>query len=412
MMPTTPRTTAVLGAAILAAATLNASPLESIRDQQAEAAKIKQTEHVSRSVVVGLPTGYIVDSISTPVGAAAGAVSADPNDPNSFFVSVTTGWGYFRDIDIYRLELSPVGDPFNATWTPIATGTTSSAGDLSDGNDRLDNHFGSPSISMRADGTALVIDNDFGTTSGLSGVIGDAVIELTDITVDNDFRDISGSPEAALYATPIATTAGNFTGAQGDFDSAGNLYVVTTDGGGNGEVLRIADGATSQSVFFAGLDYGSGVAVDRNTDTVYFGDSNDAFTSGTLYKAVDINADGDALDAGETVLITDALAPISDVTFDAASGLLYVSTNSFFPEAYQVVAVDPATGVVTPFADFPKQFFQFVQGVAFDSSANTFEAGIARAGSKRLVVIDSENGVNVITPSDFSAVPDWREFSR
>ena len=391
MMPPTPRFTPVLAAAVLAATTVCASPVANIREQQAE-----------------LPAGYIVESFAPPLGAAAGAVSADPNDPNVFFVTVTTGFNYFRDIDIYRLELSPVGDPFLATWTPFATGTANTSGDSSDGNNRLDNHFGAPSLAMRGDGTALVVDNDYGTTSGLAGVIGDGIIELTDITADGDFRDISGTPEAALYANPIATTGGNFTGAQGDFDAAGSLYVVTTDGGGNGEVLRIADGATTQSVFFAGLDYGSGVAVDQSTGTVYFGDTNDAFTSGTLYKATDLNMDGDAMDLGETVIVTDALDPISDLAFEAASGLVYVSTNKFFPESYGVAAVDSSTGAITVFADFPKQFFQFVQGLAFDSSANAFDAGIARAGTKRLVVIDSENGVNVITPSDFSRIEDWQ----
>lgn len=376
---------------------------EFLRTQQREAVTARQATRFTAAPTA--PAGYRVTELpAPPSGMLSGGVAEDPNDPNAFYVTATETFSFFRDIHVYRLQLDYVGGVTTGTLELVASGTTNTGGDLSPGDNKLDNYFGAPSVAGRSDGSLLVVDNDWGTTDTLAGVLGDAVLLLSDDNGDGDFRDITGAgSEATLFASPIGVSSPSFgfTGSGVAVDAADNAYVITADGGTDGEVIFMSADGTTQEIFYDGLAFGAGVDVDRVTGDVYFG--NATFTDGQVFRGRDNNANNNALDPGETELLA-TVDGVGDLAFDG-DRTLYVTTNNFGVPAYLLLVIDAVTGDTSTFVVFDS----FASGVALDSGSNSFAPDSATPTVPgRRMVVSGGGGVFIIEPDLAPAsVGDW-----
>lgn len=346
------------------------------------------------SVAPGYEAIPITGLPSTPTGAVAG----DAVDTDAFYVT----FGGFESEFVYRLTLDPTA------FELVADGTSNIANGLADGNDVLDNNFGALGLVSLPDGTLYANDSDGG--SAATGAASEAVLFFQDGNADGDFRDVvTGTPEARFYTAPIATNAANYTGAGIAASGAGVLFSATSDGGGNGEVLRIAPGGPpTQTVFFPGLTFGSGVGVKSN-DAVIVGDTDFAAVNRVL-RLIDLDADNIASTAGEVMTITSTIDPPNSLSLSSAADgeRIVVSTNGATPA---VVILDEGTGSTEPLVVFDDD--QFATGLAFDRTNRSFASGIANGETllvTTLSLTDFETRLFLVRPVPSASVDGWERY--
>lgn len=347
------------------------------------------------TVAPGYEAVPIIGMPSTPTGSVAG----DAVDTDAFYVT----FGGFEAEFVYRLTIDPVA------FTLVANGTTNIANGLADGNDVLDNEFGSLGLASLSDGTLYANDSAGGTAA--AGEVDEAILQMQDSNADGDFMDVvSGTPEARLFADPIATNAGNYTGAGLAVSASGRLFSATNDGGGNGEVLRIAPGSPTptQTVFFPGLTFGSGIAVKSN-DAVIVGDTDFASVNRVL-RLIDLDNDDVASTAGEVTTITSTIDPPNSLSISSAADgeRIVVSTNGTTPA---VVFLDEGSGATTPLITFDGD--QFATGLAFDKTNRSFASGIS--GGQTLLITtlsltDFQTRLYLVRPTPSASVNGWERY--
>jgi hypothetical protein len=273
------------------------------------------------------------------------ALAVDPADPTKIFAGVGAR-NFGGDQTIYRLDIT---DPQYPSYTPVCAGPEDT-----DGDGQLDSLFGSiGGLAMLPTGELAISDNGL-STSGT----GERVFLARDRNADGDFLDVvSGSPEVtALFdPTPFDSSPFGFTGVQVEVGLDGALYVITSDGDDAGEVIRVTDPAIAPgaNLFFqdgslGGIDYGSGLAWIGGV--LFAGDADETFTNpARVWRLQDTSADGDALDPGESTLLTSTLAggvydlaagPGGTLWLSNFSQIRPLNTASGSPEAVFASAVD------------------------------------------------------------------------
>ncbi|MBN1478084.1 hypothetical protein JXA47_15110, partial [Candidatus Sumerlaeota bacterium] len=255
---------------------------------------------------------YELVNLSPPDAALSWgwALAVSPVTPEIVFA--TLGTAFNTDQDVWSIDIT---DPSYPEYRLLSAGAVDTGSD-----DQLDSLFGTVGgLAPLPTGELVIVDNN----APVSGVGGDTVYLATDLNGDGDFLDVVASAEEvqALVATipgaPAGSGLGGFSGTQAELGPDGAVYVITADGSDGGEVLRFTDptGSVSAEIHWEsasdGIDYGSGLAWVGGT--LFTGDVDDTFGFARLRSHADGNADGDALDGGETQLISGALAGVYDL---------------------------------------------------------------------------------------------------
>lgn len=354
--------------------------------------------------LTNLATGYVSGPIILPE-TGAGAVCADAVNPKSFYLSA----GPFNARRIYRVTFT---SQTAFTTTLVADGALSMTG-APPGNDVLDNGFGDIWMLSLPDGRLIVADNDVGSPAP-GGPLGECLFILTDRNADGDFRDIetgTGIPEVqVLVPSPILTNpGGNFTAAGLALAPSGHIHVITSDGAGAGEVLRISPDGTTQNLYFNPFDYGSGLDVDSQ-GYFYAGETLGTFFDGTITRLRDENADGDALDTAESLVVAGAGTPaIYDLSVSSTvdGERLYAATNGLSGSGIDHVG---AGGALTRLCDLA----DFSTGMSFDRSAASFAPSSGPSGQHLVVSNLSFSTLDgfyfFITPAAGSSVGEWAAY--
>ena len=68
-----------------------------------------------RREAITVPAGYRATAVTLPIVSLAGGVTADPADPNAFYVTGASTATTFRNTDIWRVTLTPPGEPLAAS---------------------------------------------------------------------------------------------------------------------------------------------------------------------------------------------------------------------------------------------------------------------------------------------------------
>jgi hypothetical protein len=349
--------------------------------------------------IASVAPGYEAIPITGLPSSPTGSVAADAVDTDAFYVT----FGGFQAESVYRLTLEPTA------FTLVANGTTNIANGLADGNDVLDNMFGSLGLASLSDGTLYANESDGGVAA--AGEVDEAILVMQDGNADGDFMDVvSGTPEARLFAMPIATNAGNYTGAGLAVSGSGILFSATNDGAGTGEVLRIAPSlpTPTQTVFFPGLTFGSGIAV-KSDGAVIVGDTDFA-TVNRVLRLIDLDNDNVASTPGEVTTITSTIDPPNSLSISSAADgeRIVVSTNGATPA---VVFLDEGSGATTPLVTFDGD--QFATGLAFDRTNRSFASGIS--GGQTLLIStlslsDFQTRLYIVRPAPFASVDGWEQY--
>ncbi len=352
--------------------------------------------------LTNLQAGYVSGPILLPE-TGAGAACADAANPKSFYLSA----GAFNARRIYRVTFT---SQTAHTFTLVADGALSMTG-APPGNNVLNNGFGDIWMLSLPDGRLIVADNDEGSAAP-GGPIGECIFILTDRNGDGDFRDVdagTGTPEVeVLVAAPILTNpGGNFTAAGLTRAASGHIHIVTSDGALGGEVLRISADGTAQNLYFNPLDYGSGLSVDSQ-GYFYAGETQGTFVDGTIHRLRDENADGDALDPGESLLLTGASMPaVYDLSVSSiADGeRIFAATNGLTGSGIDHVG---AGGALTRLCDLA----DFATGMAFDKSAASFAPDSGPTGQHLVVSNLSFTTLDgfyfFVTPAAAARVSEWQ----
>jgi hypothetical protein len=341
-----------------------------------------------------LRSGYQVEYVDFAGVSIGGAVVPHPSLADTFY-AVTGG---FQNATLHRLDLAAPGAP-----VLVADG----ADDLVGGDDQLDSGFGSiAAIAVMASGQLVIVDND----NPLSGGSGDRVFLATDLNADGDFLDVVATVPEVSELIPTATLdaltgQADFTGAAAyvppvGHPFAGDLFLQTSDGAGNGEVIRIADpsGAPAANVFFDGFDYGGGVTSDSGAILV----GTSTFPGGgSLFRLVDNNNDDDALDGGEAnALYSGTLEGCSAIALAATGDIVVAAfrqdfTGSEFLLASATIAEAATAGLHTPID------FTYSGNVAIDG-AGSFSP-FAGAGAQR-ALFPVNGALGVVSPATDPAI--------
>ncbi len=310
-------------------------------------------------VAAGYEVSYIEVSSTEGEGAALGV---DPSKDHLLYASVGD-WGPHKVVKVDLSEDPPV-------VTDFATGAFNLEGADSEEN-ALDSRFGTVGgIGVLHSGEVIIVDNN-----EQPGIPGDTIFIARDLNEDGDACDIvtldggTTVAEVVELIEPINTMPGTgwggFSGQQVEVDEYDNVYIVTSDGGGEGEVLRINDplGTPQISVWCDGLDYGAGLAFDHERRLLV---GNSSWPSGAgIYLTRDLSepADGDALDPGEMTLLTDSITGVFDLAVSAEHQV-------FFTNGEYVESMDVSGGTITTFATFPE--WTFLGDIVFTSPTKPF----------------------------------------
>ncbi len=290
------------------------------------------------------PTGLVLGT-----GFAGSSVTPVPGAPNEYYVVD----GAFGGATVQRVDLATPGAP-----VLVADG----AEDLAGSDDILDSQFGAiGGLAALPTGELIIVENFATFTAGAT--LGDLVYIARDLNADGDFLDVVGAqpevtPLLAEGTLDALTGQGDFTGATAALAPAGHpyagdLFIVTTDGAGAGELLRIDDVSTAPtgSVFYSGLNFGAGISFDG--DAVLVGESNFP-AGGSLYRLKDGNSDGDANDPGEALVLYNQSLPGCSEIAVTNDGRVLVSANrpdfsgADWISASATVPEDPILPVYTP----------------------------------------------------------------
>lgn len=285
----------------------------------------------------------------------------------------------------------------------------SGASDGLPGDNLLDSRFGAiGGMAVLPDGSLLVTDNSTDPTGH-----GDTIYIARDLNGDGDALDVvlvEGQPtsETRLLVqpppeyTPPGSGWGGFSGAQAEIGPDGTAYIVTADGGGQGEVLAIETPLTTPTIrlYYPGLEYGSGLAFD-SAGRLYVGNADYWGGVYSIHRLSDLNDNGHAMDPGESELLTsDTLTGLYDMAMSDTDQLFLTANN-------QIQVFDPATRDVTLFAHDanPFAFFQDLTFVRPDLGFAPF-SGPDRA---MLVIADMnfDGRLVVLTPGPGARVVDW-----
>lgn len=355
--------------------------------------------------ITALAPGYISGPITLPE-EAGGSVCADATNPNAFYVSA----GGFNNRTIYRITFTS-----QTTFTTqlVAAGSVSTTGATS-GNNIFDNRFGDIWMGSLADGRLVVTDSDRGQNGFGGPAAGECIFVLQDRNGDGDFMDndplFPGDEVQVLVAAPILTNAGgNFTAAGIVEGPAGALFCVTSDGGGNGEVLRISADGTTQNLFASPFDFGSGIDFN-STGTLFAGNTDGTFIGGSITQMIDGDMSGDATAIGETQIITTGGFPAIyglSVSSVADGERLLITTNGIDGSKFQAFSGGTLTSIAT--------LTDFATGSAIDNSAASFAPFSGPNGAHAIVSDLSfstfQGAYYFITPTGAASVADWSVFN-
>lgn len=338
-----------------------------------------------------LRAGFQVDYV--PIGGVtlAGAIAAIPGSPESLFAAT----GSFQDNAVHLVDLTNPASPLL-----VADG----ADDLVGADNVLDSGFGSiGGLEVLPTGELIIVDN----ATPISGGQGDAVFLGKDLNGDGDFLDVVGGVPEVQPLVPVPTLdaltgQSDFTGATAKVAPlghpfAGDLFVVTADGGGAGELLRFADPADTPtgSVFFGGLDFGGGIAFDASH--VFVGESG--FPSGgSVHRLQDMTSDGDALDPGESLtLYAGTLIGCSDLALTPADGALQVS--AFRPDftGTEFFSVSASTPEAPPIGLYTPDDFIYSTALVADLTGGAFAPNAGPGGQRLFTAVG--NAVAVLEPA-------------
>jgi len=342
------------------------------------------------------------------------ALAAHPTQPWVYCVVDVTGGppGSYQGYDTHEVwKLDFTSDP--PTTSVFSAGAYRSTPGSGVGDNVLDSLFGSVGgIAVLSDGSLLIADN-FEDSQGR----GDTIYRARDLNADGDALDVvdvGGTPttETMILIAPINTLPGSgyggFAGVQAETDADGNAYVITSDGAGEGEILRVDDPtSTSPSihVFFAGLDFGSGISFDSagrlyagNVDLNFF----DFTSTVTIYRLNDGNSDG-VIGSGESTVVSyDQLAGLYDLAVSPEDQVFLTSSN-------EVRVLNTVDGTSTLFAH--DDAFTFLSDLVFLNPQDGFTP-FSGPGGAILVVADpnSDGFMAAITPAQASGIHDWNLF--
>lgn len=345
---------------------------------------------------VSVPLGYSVGQIQVSSTEAEGAALAIAPTTDTLLYASVGGWGPHKVVKVELSQSPPL-------VTDFATGAFNLSGPDNE-DDSLDSRFGTVGgLAVLHTGEVIIIDNN-----EQPGVPGDTIFIARDLNSDGDAQDIitndNGTtiPEVIELIKPINTLPGSgwggFTGQQAEVDTNNNIYIVTADGSGLGEVLRVSNPTTTPSIniWFEGLDYGAGVGFN-SAGELYVGNSSWP-VGASIYWTQDLSepADGDALDSDESELVTSAISGIYDLAVDA-DDLLYITNGRY------VQRIDPISGEITDFAVFPA--YTFLGDIVFTSQSKPFvrTPGIEQA---EMIISDGnfDGQLTVIIPSPATAI--------
>lgn len=197
--------------------------------------------------------------------------------------------------------------------------------------------FGAQSLVRRLPGGALIaFAGPFGSLAGaaLSPISGDLVVGesagaaplyvLRDLNADLDCLDPGETTAHAATLPVLSNRAAPLPYDLAFRPGTDELYVSgSTPFGVNptlGVVLRVADGAAS--VWAEGFGFTGGLAFDG--DALVVADVSASTFAGRVVRAQDLDADGDALDAGETVDFAAGLSGANGLAV-GADGSVYLS---------------------------------------------------------------------------------------
>jgi hypothetical protein len=350
---------------------------------------------------ITVPAGYEVHLLRISSQPEGPSLAIDPANRHILYAAVGS-WGPHS---IIRVDLS--GDTI--TTSTFATGAYNLAGP-DDEDNALDSLFATASgLAVLSTGELIIVDNN--EITGPPPVPGDTIYLAQDLNGDGDARDIVDvggvpTPEVVELITPINTLPGTgwggFTGQQAEVDGADNVYIVTADGSGQGEVLRVSSPLTSPSisVFFEGLDYGAGLGFDQS-GTLYVGNNSYPNPAGLLgLRDRSVPPDGDAMDAGEMDIISSGtLSGIYDLALDADDRLFITNGN-------RVQLIDGSTGATSDFATFP--LYYFLGDLVFDDPTRPFHPQSGPNGAQLIIADGDFDGcLTIITPSQPTHAELW-----
>jgi len=303
-----------------------------------------------------VPAGYAPDSINLGAGFT-GALAVDPSNPDIIYASV----GYWQHNQVKRIKLSDF-----SVKTVCSTFFGSIGGLAVPGPDQL-----------------IVVDNDDYTTNSIPG---ETVLLCTDRNYDEDFDD-AGEIEELI--SPILVDGVSFTGAQARIAHPGNpskipsgsLLFQNADGNQNSELFVVTDPTSpilaqyrpSGSCYFTGFDYNGGFDFD-SAGRIFLGTTNSSW-SGEVISLVNTNNDED-IDPGEwnDIVSSSSLSGgITDMIIDAEDDVI-LCTNPW--EGYQVqcfrIPPKPLEDTVIP-GDFADTDSPWLTTVIINTRNRSFE---------------------------------------
>lgn len=332
-----------------------------------------------------VPLGYTVEYLQVSSSEAeASALSIDPNDENVLYATIG-GWSPQKVVRIDLGQNPPaVSDFANGAYNIAGADTEDNA---------LDSRFTTiGGLAVLQTGELVVVDNN-----ARSEIPGDTIYIARDLNNDGDAMDIiddNGTTIAevveliAPIEMPPGSGWGGFSGQQAEVTDDGSLYIVTSDGFGEGEVLRIGGAPLSPSisVWCSGLDYGAGLGFDSAGD-LFVGSSS--WPSGAaLYRTRDVSEppDNDALDVGEMIEVSNSITGIYDLTFSAEDDM-------FITNGRYIEKVDQISGEAVVFATFPE--WTFLGDIVITTRSKPFTP-TGGAEQARMIVADG-NGDGMLT---------------
>lgn len=288
-----------------------------------------------------IPSGYTGDSIPLP-RTFAGALAADPNDDLTIYASI----GSFLDAELVRIDLA------SGAVTTVADGP-----------------FGNlAGIAVLSATQLALVDN----ASAPGGPPDRTILLAQDLNADRDFNDPG---EIGELIEPILTGFFGWSGAQARVVPTGNasgipsgsVLIQTADGGGEGDLLVVADPLGTPDfrptggAFFTGFDFNGGLDFDSAgnllvgaanvIDPTFFvivgnvlaledvdqdesigaGESNQVVSgeqlpNGIFDLIIDAEDDVFVTSGGEVLTFPAPAAPL----LETATPSLFVGTNSFF----------------------------------------------------------------------------------
>ena len=223
--------------------------------------------------------------------------------------------------------------------------------------------------------TLPLISTTFASADGSGNPFPGNLTGLTFDTSGNLYVNTNGYPSiykitpTGSVSTFATFTSGSFNNLFSVFDTSGNLYVTNNS---DNTIYIIDPTGTTIAPFISILNP---YAIAFNNGFVYVSSS----TANSIYK---INSVGTIIQTFTSGLIS---VPVG-LVFDS-NNILYVSNSGFFSN---IVKLDPATGVVSPFNS--SSIINTPRGLVFDTYNNLY---VANLGNNNILKIDP-TGTNCV----------------